>query len=196
MPATGLRERKKHAAMRRIQDCALALFDDAGYDAVTIEQVAEAAEVSPSSVYRYFGTKEQILLWDDYDPELMTSMACHLRDHPPVEALRRAIAEEMTRVFDRDEERVRRRLDYVLGEPALRAASTEQNDAMTAWAAVLLADSAGRHRDDLEVQVVANALVASLVAALRHWHASGYARPLQETFDLTFAVLDRGLRVG
>ena len=52
----GLRERKKAAAIRRIQEVAVAQFEEHGFDAVTIEQIAEHAEVSPSSIYRYFGT--------------------------------------------------------------------------------------------------------------------------------------------
>jgi len=62
--AEGLRERKRLAAMRRVQEVALDLFDARGFESVSIEEIARAAEVSPSSIYRYFGTKEQIVLYD------------------------------------------------------------------------------------------------------------------------------------
>ena len=65
--ATGLRERWRQNAMRTIQECALDLFDERGFDAVTIEEIAAAAEVSPSSVYRYFGTKEGLIVADEFD---------------------------------------------------------------------------------------------------------------------------------
>ena len=65
--ATGLRERWRMYAMRTIQERALDLFDERGFDAVTIEEIAAAAEVSPSSVYRYFGTKEGLLVADEFD---------------------------------------------------------------------------------------------------------------------------------
>ncbi|NTV39112.1 MAG: helix-turn-helix transcriptional regulator, partial [Demequinaceae bacterium] len=45
--------------MERIQTVALALFEQHGFGPVTIERIAHEADVSPSSVYRYFGTKEQ-----------------------------------------------------------------------------------------------------------------------------------------
>ena len=53
--------------MRTIQEKALDLFDERGFDAVTIEEIAAAAEVSPSSVYRYFGTKEGLVVADEFD---------------------------------------------------------------------------------------------------------------------------------
>ena len=65
--ATGLRERWRINAMRTIQERALDLFDARGFDAVTIEEIAAAAEVSPSSVYRYFGTKEGLVVADEFD---------------------------------------------------------------------------------------------------------------------------------
>src|SRR5215217_9659237 len=65
--ATGLRERWRMKARRTIQECALDLFDERGFADVTIEEIAAAAEVSPSSVYRYFGTKEGLLVADEFD---------------------------------------------------------------------------------------------------------------------------------
>lgn len=191
----GLRERKRLAGMRHAQQVALDLYDARGYDAVTVEDIAAAADVSPSSVYRWFGGKEQILLWDDYDPDLMRRLTRNLEQSPPVEALRQAVTDAMAAVFDRDEHLVRRRLDRILAEPALQAASAEQMRGMAAWAAGILAERTGRRPDDLEAAVAGEALVAALVAALRHWHAGGYAEPLADTIDRALAVLDRGLRL-
>lgn len=193
--ATGLRERKKTAAMQAVQDAALDLSDRHGYDNVTIEEIAAVAAVSPSSVYRYFGTKEQILLWDPYDPDLVRRFTLELREHPPARALQRAVAGAMADVFDRDEERVRRRLHYILTEPALAAAGAGQVADTGRWAAAVLARHAGRSPDDLEVAVVADALVAALAAALRHWHAGAYTTPLADEFARALAVLERGLRL-
>ena len=67
-PVVGLRERKRYAAMRLVQEVALDLFDAHGYVDVTVERIAAASDISPSSVYRYFGTKEHIVLWDENDP--------------------------------------------------------------------------------------------------------------------------------
>ncbi|MGA9598513.1 MAG: helix-turn-helix domain-containing protein, partial [Acidimicrobiia bacterium] len=53
-----LRQRKKERARLAIQAAALTLFEDQGYDNTTVEQIAAVAEVSPSTVYRYFTTKD------------------------------------------------------------------------------------------------------------------------------------------
>jgi AcrR family transcriptional regulator len=165
---TGLRERKKLAAMRRVQDVALDLTDEHGYEALTIERMAEVAEVSPSSVYRYFGTKEQVFLWDEYDPQLMAVFSEQLQRHGPVAAMRIALAHALEEFFDRDEERVRRRVRYLFEVPDLWSAGLASISEMVGLAAGVLAQATGREPTDLDVMVVAETLVAALVAALKH----------------------------
>lgn len=64
----GLRERKKAKTRAAIQHEALRLFREQGYDETKIEQIAAAVEVSESTIYRYFPTKEDLVLWDEFDP--------------------------------------------------------------------------------------------------------------------------------
>ena len=63
-----LRERKKAQTRAAIQTHALRLFREQGYDATTIEQIIEAADVSETTFFRYFPTKEDVVLQDDFDP--------------------------------------------------------------------------------------------------------------------------------
>ncbi|NUT44543.1 MAG: TetR family transcriptional regulator [Thermoactinospora sp.] len=72
-----LRERKKAKTRALIQREALRLFRDQGYAATTVEQVAEAAEVAPSTVFRYFPTKEDLVVIDE-DQDFLDA----LRDAP------------------------------------------------------------------------------------------------------------------
>ncbi len=191
----GLRERRRAAAIRRIQEAALDLFDERGFENVTIEEIAEAAEVSPSSVYRYLGTKEGIVLYDEFDFRLIDAVEAELASHPPVEAVRRALASVMAAFFGRDEELARRKLRYAFENPHLQAATTEQVDQFSQLVADALARAAGRDANELEIQVIASTLVWALTTAARIWHAEGYARPLQPLLDDALAVVERGLRL-
>jgi AcrR family transcriptional regulator len=193
--ATGLRARKRIAAMRRIQVVALDLFDERGFEAVTIEQIAERAEVSPSSVYRYFGTKEQLVLHDEFDLQLLDVVQTELASNPPVEAVRRAISALMTQFFGRDEDLARRKIRYWAEEPAVQAAAAQQSDQFAQLVAGALAEAAGRQADDLDVQVIAATLVWSLIAAARHWYASGFANPLEDELQHALDLVENGLRL-
>jgi AcrR family transcriptional regulator len=160
---------------------------------VTIEEIADVADVSPSSVYRYFGTKEQVALHDDLDVRFLEVVESELRSHPPLEAVRRSIAEIMGEFFGRHEELARRKTRYWLEEPALQAAAAEQTDQFTAMVAAGLARAGDRDADELEVQVIASVLVWSLVAAVRHWHRSGFANPLEDELQRALDLLSSGL---
>jgi AcrR family transcriptional regulator len=192
---TGLRERRRAATVKRIQGAALDLFDERGFENVTIEEIAEAAEVSPSSVYRYFGTKEGVVLYDEFDFRLIDAVEAELASHPPVEAVRRAVASVMSAFFGRDEELARRKLQYAFEEPHLHAAMTQQVDAFAQVVAHALAGAAGRKPDDLDVQVIASTLVWALTAAARAWHAAGYQGPLQSLLEQALEVVEGGLRL-
>lgn len=192
---TGLRERKRIAAIRRIQEAALDLFDERGFDAVTIEQIAEAAEVSPSSIYRYFGTKEQLILHEELDFQLLDIVKTELTTHPPVEAVKRAVASVMTQFFGRDEELARRKIRYWAEEPAIQTAAASLSEQMAQLVAAALADTTRRPPDDLDVQVIATTLIWAMNAAARHWYASGYVQPLEHELQRALTLIENGLRL-
>jgi len=191
-----LRDRKRLAAMRRAQEVALELFDEHGYDRVTVEQIAAVAELSPSSIYRHFGTKEQLILWDDYDPQILQRMTDKLATHPPVEALYLAIRDVYAQIFDRDERLIRLRTRYSIEEPSVQASVALQTDQLAQFVASLLAMHTGRPDDDLEVRVIAGALIGALSASIRQWYLTDYERPFDQVMDETFEVLRRGLTLG
>ncbi|MGE3074869.1 MAG: TetR/AcrR family transcriptional regulator [Dehalococcoidia bacterium] len=192
---TGLRERKKLAAMRRIQSAALELFDRLGFENVTIEQIAAEVEVSPSSVYRYFGTKERVVLWDEGDIEFLAAVAARLSDHSPVDAVRLALAKVLTEYFAGNEERAKRMTRLLFDEPALGTALSEAVNGFTAVVAHALAQASRRAETDLEVEVIATVLVGALMVATRHWHESGYVLPLGDEMERALAVVENGLKL-
>lgn len=71
----GLREDKKARTRAAIRDHVMRLFRERGYAETTVDQIARAAEVSPSTFFRYFPTKETLVLADDHDPALVAAYA-------------------------------------------------------------------------------------------------------------------------
>nr|BFE83596.1 hypothetical protein GCM10020093_061970 [Planobispora longispora] len=123
--AEGLRERKKARTRRTIREQALRLFAEQGYEATTVEQIAEAAEISPSTFFRYFPAKEDVVLQDDYDPPVAALLAGQPAGLAPVPALRAATREAFARISAEEERRILARAKLLLGHPALRARTVD-----------------------------------------------------------------------
>jgi AcrR family transcriptional regulator len=162
----GLRERKKAKTRAAIQEHALRLFREQGYGATTVEQIAEAAEVSPSTFFRYFGSKEEVVAYDSWDPLLLAAWRAQAREVGPVAALRNA----MTAVFgsmtpeQKAEMESRGRLLY--SEPDLRMAAIGELIRSSQMIIDELAMMLGRPADDFEVRVFAGAFVGAFIAAM------------------------------
>src|ERR1700735_3662262 len=92
----GLRERKKIKLRRTIQAEALRLFEAQGYERTTVEQIAEAAETSTTTFYRYFPTKEDVVLDNDASPLFEATVAAR----PAGESLTATIRAAMAAVVD------------------------------------------------------------------------------------------------
>ena len=99
--ALGLRERKKIKTRQAIRREAFRLIDENGYATTTVEQIAEAAEVSPSTFFRYFPSKESLLLADDLDPLILAAFEAQPPDLSPTQAFRRAYADRDGRACQR-----------------------------------------------------------------------------------------------
>ena len=87
-----LRERKKALTRLAIRREAFRLFEKQGYENTTIDQIAEAADVSPRTLYRYFGVKEALLLSDDHIPPIVAAFAHAPRELTIIQAYRHAVA--------------------------------------------------------------------------------------------------------
>jgi AcrR family transcriptional regulator len=87
----GLRERKKTRTREAIRAATYGLIEELGYDATTIERIAERAEVSPSTVLRHFPVKEDIVLTDDHDRPLLADLATRPAGEPWPDSLRHVL---------------------------------------------------------------------------------------------------------
>jgi AcrR family transcriptional regulator len=147
----GLRERKKIKTRQAIRREAFRLFDANGYAATTVEQIADAAEVSPSTFFRYFRSKESLLLADDLDPLVLAAFEAQPPDLSPTEAIRRAY------------ETTRQRLMFSI--PELKAAMYDEYYRTVNVMAELIGRRIDRPADDFEVRVFVGALTGAMMAA-------------------------------
>ncbi|HTX97352.1 MAG TPA: TetR family transcriptional regulator [Mycobacterium sp.] len=161
----GLRERKKIKTRQAIRREAFRLIKENGYAATTVEQIAEAAEVSPSTFFRYFPSKESLLLADDLDPLILEALKQQPPEVSPAQAFRRAYEAVMAHLpADQLEfENTRQRLIFSI--PELKAAMYDEYYRTVTVAAEAIADRIGRAPNDFEVRVFAGAVTGAMMAA-------------------------------
>lgn len=162
-PAPGLCERKKLATRRAIRRAALALFKSQGYAATTVEQIAQAADVAPMTVYRYFGTKEATVVSVSLTPALregLGRMADALAsDGAPTVAEVSGLVALLAAEEEDWLESLAARVELVASTPALEQALWAQSSAWT----TTLAEQA------LSARVQARALAGACLEGLLAW---------------------------
>jgi len=161
----GLRELKKARTRNEIQRQALLLFQRQGYAATTVEQIAAAAEVSPSTFFRYFATKEDVVLYDDYDPKFMAALLRQPRGLPPITALRAAMREVFSAISPEQRELEYERGRLMNTEPVLRAHSLNATLGSLEVLTGAIAEYVGRDPKDFEVRNFVGALFGTMFTA-------------------------------
>ena len=187
----GLRELKKLRTRRAIREAARRLIDERGYDSTTVEQIAAAAEVSPSTVFRYFPSKEHIVLTDDYATSSIELLRARPAGEAPLVALREALTEMVRALSEELGEEYRWRRKLVREVAPVRALMRENQDRMVAAASAVLAERTGRPETDLELRVLVGAVTGSLHQVL--WGDHSQEATLPEMIERALAVLERGL---
>ena len=170
-PSKSLRDRKKERTRRVIQAEALRLFAEKGFEATTIEEIAEAADVATRTFFRYFPTKEEVVFWPVYRP-LLGGLMTARQDEPPVAALCHAIVEGLAAFYDEDRERVLERLKLAFRTPALHSRLRQEQATSARAMAGVLAERLGRSANELEIRAIASAVAAALWVAVEEWQAA------------------------
>ena len=160
----GLRERKKARTRASLREHALRLFREQGYQATTVEQIAAAAEVSPSTFFRYFPTKEDVVLQDDMDTRMIEAFARQPKDMPTLAAVRAAMKAAWESFTPAEWELINEGGQLSMRVPEIRArAMNEFARTLNAMAAALAART-GRAPDDLRVRVLAGAVIGVMMS--------------------------------
>ncbi|WP_214325988.1 TetR/AcrR family transcriptional regulator [Nonomuraea sediminis] len=188
-PTPGLRERKKIKLRRAIQTAALRLFESQGYEHTTVEQIAEAAETSTTTFYRYFPTKEDVVLDNDASPLFETSAVARPAGEPLTATVRAAMGAVVTAAeADRDLTLARMRL--IATVPALEARYAGEERRTIELLTGLLAARTGRPADDYQLELIAFVLAAVLFTASRRWVADQGATPLTALVDQALTTVE------
>ncbi len=195
--AAGRRERKKLQTRAALHSAALRLATQHGFDRMTVEEIAEAADVSNRTFFNYFSSKEEAVI--GHDPDEAARLRSALADRParesPLDSLRVVLSERARRlVGEREDEWSTRRL-ALEAEPRLRAAL------LASWGALeraLIEGVAARtgtdpDRDPYPALVVGAAAAATRVAVTMRLHRPA-RHSLDELLKRVFAELDEGLK--
>jgi AcrR family transcriptional regulator len=192
-PPAGLRERKKARTRAAIRRHALRLFREQGYTATTVEQIAEAAEVSPSTFFRYFPTKEDVVLQDDFDILAIEAFEDQPPELSPLAAFRAASASAFAALTDDELERLRETTKLTLSVPEVRARAIDEFTRTIDVIAEAVARRVGRKPDDFAVRNLAGAMVGVIMAASLPLSAGDLGRDWFQRIDAALAHLDAGL---
>ncbi len=190
----GLRERKKARTRATIQHHALRLFRKQGYDATTVEQIAEAAEISPSTFFRYFPTKEDVVLLDDYDPLLIAAFEAQPPELSPLRALRNGMREALGTLSPAEWADARERTVLMLTVPQVRAAFLDNLAQTMNQIAEVVAKRVGRNPEDFAVRTLAGGVMGVFISLMFTWAEDLQADP-RATIDEAMALLEAGLPV-
>jgi AcrR family transcriptional regulator len=194
-PRLGLRERRKRLTASELEAAAYRLFGERGFDAVTVDDIAAEADVSRRTFFRYFASKEDVLLADHFVQlaRLREAMADRPVDEPIITALRNALL-SLTSDFEERKELIVTRARLMRDTPSLQARSLVHQklweDAMQEMVAARLGVDPVK---DLRPGVVSAATLAAMRVAFTNWLAAGCDGDLIELTKEALDLLDGGL---
>jgi AcrR family transcriptional regulator len=189
--AEGLRERKKQKIATQLTESALRLFIVRGFEATTIKDIVAEVDVSPRTFFRYFDSKEDVIVAfsDDLNAELCAALATRPADEPPLTALHRAIAERVV-LFAQNRKFTLALLRLINETPSIRARHFDkQNRLLRRLAAELARRMSIRSPHDLRPRLFASVALSALNTALAVWAERNGRGPLVKYIDETFAAL-------
>jgi AcrR family transcriptional regulator len=190
----GLRERKKLRTREAIQREATRLFLEQGYDATTIEQIAAAVDISPSTFFNYFPSKEDVVFWDRYDPIL----ASLITSGPPGETLSEAVfraMDQLSGALDQEREMLLARIRLLMEVPELKARAWGEMERSRDFLTGIFAAKTGRDPGDFELRVAAMVILVACFEAVFEWVAGDGAGRLMDLVTRALKVVDAKARL-
>jgi AcrR family transcriptional regulator len=198
----GLRERKKARTRAAIREHALRLFREQGYYATTIEQIADAADVSPATFFRYFPTKEDVVLQDDFDVISLKELAAQPAGLGPIAAFRAASGATLAALSEEDLARFRETTELTMQIPEIRARAIDEFVRTINQIAAAVAQRTCRAAADFEVRTIAGAIIGVIMSVTVPENSDTFTgesmsdvRDLFARIDSALEYLERGLPI-
>ena len=174
-PVEGLRARHKQRTRVALRDAALRRFIRDGFEATTVDDIAADVDVSPRTFFRYFPTKDAVIITPYLD--LFASWESMVRSAPAGTALidtLRAASHAVTDAYERESDFWDRHHEAITTDPAIGLRMLQTQAQLQQRATSALGDLLGLDpRDDLRPQILAAAAMAGVAAAIARWYASG-----------------------
>jgi AcrR family transcriptional regulator len=191
----GLRERKKAQTREAIVAAAIDLFERKGYDATTIEEIAEAADVSPRTFFRYFDAKIDVVMdnKDGRSDDLGSRLSDRPRDEGPVVAMCKVMTDDLGTMV-RDNPLFVRQMRLMMGTPTLLAHARDHFHDHEDDMVRDIAERLDLPEDDLRVHVIASAVGNTIWTVVSRWVAeNGSPDRLLEMITEACTLLCSGL---
>jgi AcrR family transcriptional regulator len=187
--ASDLRRRKRIRTKQMVQKEALRLFATKGYDQTTVDDIAQAAAMSPRTFFRYFPSKEDVVLWDEYDERPVQEMLQIRPGEDPLAQLMLRIRQIFADLYQKDPELLLSRTKLSFGVPQIRARFLNAQLTLVGPYFQQIADVIGVRRDDLQLAVTLAALYSAMLVAAERWQRHDGREDLLRLFDDAIAAL-------
>jgi AcrR family transcriptional regulator len=192
-PRAGARQLARRAMIAQISQMAIDLFSEHGYEETTIEDICAVAGISRSSFFRYFQSKEDVLLgtYLDIDGRLLSALIARAEDETPWVAIRWAL-DPLIEHYNANAAQTLRSAKLVIKTPTL---VTSHRDKLTRWVRLLTPEIARRLNadpgdlTDPRPAALIGAALACLDATLAAWAVADGAAPLAQLLDRTMAAI-------
>lgn len=180
--STGLRERKKEQKRGRLKDAALDLFAERGFDDVTVDEIADRAEVSKSTLFRYFENKEDLILADTraHGDAFLSAFAERPTAEPVLSSVRSSL-HSLVREVQTDRTRFQQRTRIVSESATLSLRSLErQIEWENGLVQAILPRFADHDDPETRASIIAAATLAVIRIATRRWVAADDTSSLED----------------
>ncbi len=170
------------------------LFAQQGYDETTVEQIAAAAEISPSTFFRYFKTKEDVVVQDRYDDMIVEAIVAAPAGLSPTATIRWAFNEVFSGLDSSELQEGLERGRLILTNPAVRSRSLQNMMAITGAMAAALAARLDRAPDDFRVRALCGACLGAMIESILAWmEEGGEIVNLAADIDKALDVVENGI---